>query len=190
LPLILRQGVARISSVYFIGIWVGIQIFAGLQALKAGGAQVAYWGHIGGFLGGAAWGLATRQWKLGEEEFRIKEADHLFYKQQWYRAMENYKEVVENHPHCTEAHLKLALCWECLGQVNRAETVLAEALALYLEKGWTEGAELIQDELRQIVLQSASKQEETQPPTLVENRSPPNSNLMFRREMKWKAKKT
>jgi membrane associated rhomboid family serine protease len=127
-PLIMRQGVERISSLFFIGVWIGLQLAYGFYALQAGGAQVAYWGHIGGFLLGFALALATRQWRHGGEEYLLKEADHQFYKQKWYPAMERYQQIAERYPRCVAAVMKWALCWECVGMTKRAENVLFDGL--------------------------------------------------------------
>lgn len=188
-PLIMRQGIARVSSIFFIGLWIGIQIILGVQALKAGGAQVAYWGHIGGFLLGLAVGLATRQWRHGQEEYLMKEADHLFYKQKWHSAMDHYRRVAEMNTRCAEAFIKWALCWECSGMLKRAEKVLYDALQFYRTQGWEAEAAAVNEELESMV---GKMQQPAPAPDLsaIEqtSESPAAPNLMFRKDIKWKGK--
>ncbi|MCG3148035.1 MAG: hypothetical protein PCFJNLEI_01477 [Verrucomicrobiae bacterium] len=182
-PLIMRQGITRISSLAFIGFWIGLQLVLGVQSLKAGGAQVAYWGHIGGFILGFVVALLTRQWRHGGEEFYLKEADYQFTKQNWYPAMEYYRRVAERYPRCVIAVTKWAVCWECLGLPKRAEKVLTDALQSYRERGWTTEAAAVESEI-----QSLSRQEPVESPAAPV--APAHPNLMFRKEFKWKEKKS
>ncbi len=182
-----RFGVERVSSLIFIGVFFLVDIVSGIATLRAGGGDnVARWGHIGGFLLGFIYGLATRQYKLGEEEYRLKEADHLFYKQKWYPAMEAYQKLLQKKPRCAEGHIKLALCWECSGAVNRAEKVLQEALEFYRQQGWTTEANMIDRELTSMRAGGGAAEQSTTP---TESRAPvPAPNLMFRRELPSKGK--
>jgi membrane associated rhomboid family serine protease len=179
-PLVIRQGVTRISSLVFIGFWIGLQLVYGTMALKAGGAQVAYWGHIGGFLLGLTIALATRQWRWGGQEYWLKEADYRFYKQRWYPAMETYQRVAKCNPRCVAAVTQWALCWECLGMPARAEKVLLEAATRYRELGWDTEAEALDAELLSMARKSAMPA--TAPVAT------PFPNLMFRKQFKWKGK--
>lgn len=190
-PFIMRQGISRISSLLFIGFWIGLQLVFGVMALKAGGAEVAYWGHIGGFLLGLVYGLTTAQWRHGQQEYLLKEAEHLFYKQKWYPAMELFQKIAERYPRCTEAHIKWALCWECTGGLGRAEKVLSDALRFYEEQGWREEAAVIQQELRQVIGEASAMAVARTAEKQAREQSPPAAqpNLMFRREFKWKGKK-
>jgi membrane associated rhomboid family serine protease len=189
IPLIMRQGITRISSLIFIGFWIGLQLVFGVQSLHAGGAEVAYWGHIGGFLLGFAMALATQQWREGGEEYLLKEADYKFYKQKWYPAMELYQRISERYPRCVEAITKWALCWECVGMPQRAEKVLDDALHAYRERGWEDQTVAVEEEIdartRRVkadaVLLTAQKH-------AAERAASPHPNLMFRREFKWKGK--
>jgi membrane associated rhomboid family serine protease len=186
-PFIMRQGITRISSIIFIGFWIALQLAFGMVALHAGGAPVAYWGHIGGFALGLGAALATREWRAGQEEYLMKEADHLFYRQKWYPAMEAYQRLAKHYPRCAQAHTKWALCWECTGMAKRAEDVLRNALIFYRDHGWTEQAEIIDEELHSITRKMT-------PPTpavsasVVPNAPARYPNLMFRKEFKWKGK--
>lgn len=182
IPIIFRHGVVRISSLAFIGFWIGIQLLLGFQALSSGGSQVAYWGHIGGFLLGASVALATRQWRHGGLEYLLGEADHKLYQQRWYPAMQAYQLVVSRYPRCAEAITKWALCWECNGMPARGVKVLQEALINYEEKGWETEAAVIREELaaHSSILPSVPITQPTQPAT--------HPNLMFRRDLKWKGK--
>ncbi len=182
IPLIMRQGIARISSWFFIGFWIGLQIFFGIQALGAGGAEVAYWGHIGGFLLGLAYGLSTHQWRDGQQEFLFKEAEHLFYKQKWYPAMEAYQVLAQRYPRFVDAYIKWALCWECTGNAKRAEKVLFDAVQACREQGWQDEADRLRTELEHLGAVAAPVKAEQTPPAAT-------PNLMFRREFKWKNKK-
>lgn len=188
-PFIMRQGISRISSLVFIGFWIGLQLVFGIQALRAGGAEVAYWGHIGGFLLGLAYGLATRQWRLGQQEYLFKEAEHQFYKQRWYPAMELFQKISERYPREPEARIKWALCWECTGNLKRAEQVLADALQFYQEQNWTAEAADIRQELDQISGQAAAAAAALAEQQAAHGPAPAPPNLMFRREFKWKGKK-
>ncbi len=182
LPLIMRQGIARLSSWFFIGFWIGLQLFFGVHALRTGGAEVAYWGHIGGFLLGLAYGGSTHQWRAGQQEYLFKEAEHLFYKQKWYPAMEAYQLLALRYPRFVEAYLKWALCWECAGNSKRAEKVLFEALHACRTHGWEAEADRLQTELQQL---GAIRRDAPTPAS-----APPAApNLMFRREFKWEEKK-
>jgi membrane associated rhomboid family serine protease len=44
----------RISAIWVLGIWFVIQVYSLLQAGGGGAVEVAWWAHIGGFLGGMA----------------------------------------------------------------------------------------------------------------------------------------
>lgn len=186
-PFIMRHGITRINSLFFIGFWIGLQLIFGFFSLRAGGAQVAYWGHIGGFALGLAMALATREWCQGEEEYLMKEADHLFYKQKWYPAMEMYQRLAQRYPHCAESRTKWALCWECAGMVKRAEDVLLGALTFYRQKNWPEQAAVIEQELRSMTRKMTAS--ETAPaPAQAGPAAPAYPNLMFRKEFKWKGR--
>ena len=187
LPFIMRQGITRINSLIFIGFWITLQIVFGVMALHAGGAQVAYWGHIGGFALGLVAALTTREWRHGEEEYLLKDADHLLYRQKWYPAMEAYQRLAQRYPRCAEAYTKWALCWECAGMVKRAQDVLAEALAFYREQGWPEQTSIIEQELRSL---ARPRSAEPKPATARPTRSGPTPypNLLFRKKFKWKGK--
>ena len=190
-PLIMRQGITRISSILFIGIWIGIQIVLGIQSLRAGGAQVAYWGHIGGFILGVAYGLITKQTQHGKQEYLMKEANHLFYKQKWHQAMEFYQKAAQHEARCAEAFIKWALCWECSGMVKRAERVLWDAFNYYKQQGWEEEAAAIHEELKGMVGEATepSKAAEPRPPAVAPESQPQAApNLLFRKEVKWKGK--
>ncbi|HTS18271.1 MAG TPA: rhomboid family intramembrane serine protease [Verrucomicrobiae bacterium] len=187
-PFIMRHGITRISSLFFIGFWIGLQLIFGVYALRAGGAQVAYWGHIGGFAFGLALALATREWRQGEEEYLMKEADHLFYKQKWYPAMEVYQRLAGRYPRCADARAKWALCWECTGMVKRAHDVLLDALAFYRERNWPEQASIIEQELCSMTRKAIVAQSAPATPAKAAVTSPVYPNLMFRKEFKWKGK--
>lgn len=189
-PLIMRQGITRISSLLFIGIWIGIQLILGIQSLRAGGAEVAYWGHIGGFMLGVAYGLATKQAQYGKLEFLMKEADYLFYKQKWHQAMEFYQKLARQDARCAEAFIKWALCWECSGMVKRAERVLWDALNLYKQQGWDEETAVIQEELNGMVGKAETAPASDTTPTAAMPTRPSQTapNLLFRKEVKWKGK--
>ncbi len=195
IPFILRQGIARISSVFFIGFWIGLQLVFGILALRAGGAEVAYWGHIGGFLLGLGYGLATRQWLHGQQEYLLKEADHLFYRQKWYPAMEAYQLFANRYPRCVRAFTQWALCWECVGNLKRAEKVLLDAEQLYQDRGWTAEEQTIKTELQTILgareTETIEKAREQRARELAAESSAGQAtpNLMFRRQFKWKGKK-
>ena len=117
----------------------------------------------------------------------MKEADHLFYKQKWYPAMEMYQHLAERYPRCAEAYTKWALCWECTGMVKRAEDVLRHALNFYLDRGWMEQSELIHEQLRSMTRNVTLKSSATSTPT-APGAGAPYPNLMFRGEFKWKGK--
>jgi membrane associated rhomboid family serine protease len=187
IPLIMRQGITRISSLVFIGFWIGLQLVFGVQSLRAGGAEIAYWGHIGGFLLGFAMAIATRQWREGGEEYLLKEADHQFYKQKWYPAMELYQRLAERYPRCVEAVTKWALCWECVGLPKRAEKVLYDALHAYQERGWEDQTIVIEQEITSMTVkaeaETAARATQKHP---ADQSASSHPNLMFRREFKWK----
>jgi len=189
IPFIMRQGIARISSLIFIGFWIGLQLLFGVQSLRAGGAEVAYWGHIGGFLLGFAMALTTRQWREGGEEYLLKEANHQFYKQKWYPAMELYQRVAESYPRCVEAVTKWALCWECVGMRNRAQKVLFEARHNYQERGWDDEAAVVEQEIASMtgkaLVETAKPAAQAE---VADAHAPVPPNLLFRREFKWKGK--
>jgi len=42
----------RISAIWVLGIWFGIQVYSLLQASGNGAVEVAWWAHIGGFVAG------------------------------------------------------------------------------------------------------------------------------------------
>lgn len=54
LPIIIIPLFFRISALWFVGVWFGIQVLQGTTALMAPGlgGGVAWWAHIGGFLAG------------------------------------------------------------------------------------------------------------------------------------------
>lgn len=55
--------VTRVAAVFFLGVWIVIQIFSGIADLGATTAQTggtAFWAHIGGFIFGVIVGLLLR----------------------------------------------------------------------------------------------------------------------------------
>ena len=190
-PFIMRHGITRISSIVFIGFWIGMQLVFGFYALKAGGAPVAYWGHIGGFLLGFVLALSTRQWRHGGEEYFLKEADHQFYKQKWYPAMERYQRIAERYPRCVEAVTKWALCWECVGMPKRAEKVLYDSLHAYRERGWEEQAAVVEQEIVAMIGKTeASVAAQAAQKRAAERAGATHPNLMFRKQFKWKGRQS
>jgi membrane associated rhomboid family serine protease len=184
----MRSGIARISSLVFIVAYLLMELTRGIVAVQSGGTHVAGWGGLGSFALGMILGLLTRQSRHGREEFLFKEADHLFFHQKWHAAMDYYRRVTERNQRATEAFVKWALCWECSGMYKRAERVLADALALYTERGWHDEAETIRRELEQM-------QGRGQPVPVTGAESNPRApaeaaapNLLFRKEIKWKGK--
>jgi hypothetical protein len=166
-----------------------MQLLFGVQSLRAGGAEVAYWGHIGGFLLGLALGLVTRQWREGGLEYLLKEADYQFYKQKWYPAMERYQRIAERYPRCVEAVTKWALCWECVGMPKRAEKVLYDSLHDYRDRGWTDEAASVEQEIASMIGKAeAETAARASQKRAAEQSAPAHPNVMFRREFKWKGK--
>ncbi len=53
IPLLIIYTITRIRAVYFLILWFALQLLNGVT-LMAAGTAVAWWAHIGGFLGGAA----------------------------------------------------------------------------------------------------------------------------------------
>jgi len=136
-------------------------------------------------------GLATRQARHGHREYYLKEADHLLYRRKWYHAMQYYQKLTEQDPRCAEAFVKWALCWECSGSPQRAETVLTDALANYEERKWDSEAEEIRSELEAQRHQKVS--ESTEVITVPMNSKSSNHwggtpNLLFRKQFKWEKK--
>lgn len=62
-------GTARIRAVWWLGLWIGFQVFAGAAAGASGGG-VAYAAHIGGFVVGA--GVAYLVYLLGWVEGEVE----------------------------------------------------------------------------------------------------------------------
>jgi len=50
--LVIIVRIVQIPAIWFILIWFGLQLVSGLSSQVEGVAQVAWWAHIGGFLGG------------------------------------------------------------------------------------------------------------------------------------------
>lgn len=44
----------RVPAVAMLGYWIAVQFFGGLSSLGRSGGGVAFWAHVGGFVGGAA----------------------------------------------------------------------------------------------------------------------------------------
>jgi hypothetical protein len=189
-PFIMRQGITRISSIFFIGAFMGIELFLGIQTLKAGGGSgVAHWAHIGGFLLGVLYGLMTKQFQFGQQEYLLKEADYLFYKQKWHSAMEYYQKAAQQFPRCVEAFSKWALCWECSGIPKRGERVLYDALHYYTQQGWEEEAAVIREELDGMTGKPQPAAPPEQAAAAAQPATPaPAPNLLFRKDVKWKGK--
>lgn len=55
----------KLPTYVIMGSWFILQLIMGLLSLTAGGAEIAFWAHIGGFLFGAMIGLIFNKWKWG-----------------------------------------------------------------------------------------------------------------------------
>jgi len=54
----------RITAIWFLGIWFGMQLLYGLASAGGAGGGIAWWAHIGGFLAGVGLLYIMRQKKV------------------------------------------------------------------------------------------------------------------------------
>jgi membrane associated rhomboid family serine protease len=60
----------RIPAILFLGLWIAIQVLSGVGSYGRGGAGVAWWAHVGGFVAGAA--LARSMWVRKPTRSRLR----------------------------------------------------------------------------------------------------------------------
>jgi membrane associated rhomboid family serine protease len=60
----------RVRAALFLGVWIAIQLLAGLDALDDPDRQVAWWAHVGGFAAGAV--LARPMWVRKPTRKRVR----------------------------------------------------------------------------------------------------------------------
>ncbi len=51
-PIFVFLSIFEIPAVIFLGLWFIFQLFSGTAALHSSGSNIAWWAHIGGFIGG------------------------------------------------------------------------------------------------------------------------------------------
>jgi hypothetical protein len=74
---------------------------------------------------------------------------------------------------------------------KRAEKVLYDALHAYRERGWDEQAVVVEDEINSMLGKAeAAVAAQAAQKRAAEATAPAHPNLMFRKEFKWKGKKS
>ena len=61
----------RIPAIAMLGYWIVLQFIGGLSSLGASGGGVAFWAHVGGFVGGA-----ILVWLFKDEELLLNHPYH------------------------------------------------------------------------------------------------------------------
>src|SRR5205807_5710589 len=69
----IRWGTFEAASLWAVGIWFGLELVSGFLSI-GGGAGVAHWAHIGGFLFGIIMGFALRSPQDAAQEYTLEEA--------------------------------------------------------------------------------------------------------------------
>jgi len=72
LPIIIVFTIVRIPAVIFLALWFVLQIFNGSLSLGGSADSVAWWAHVGGFIGGAVLIkiMAPKKRRVNEQYFR------------------------------------------------------------------------------------------------------------------------
>jgi membrane associated rhomboid family serine protease len=60
----------RVPAIFFLGVWIALQLASGLGARSDATAPVAWWAHLGGFAAGAA--LARAMWVKKPTRSRLR----------------------------------------------------------------------------------------------------------------------
>jgi rhomboid family protein len=61
----------RVPAIAMLGYWIVVQILGGLSSMSSSGGGVAFWAHVGGFIGGAA-----LVWVFKDEELLLNHPYH------------------------------------------------------------------------------------------------------------------
>jgi hypothetical protein len=94
---LIRWGTFEAPSLWAVGAWIGIELLSGFLTI-GGGAGVAHWAHIGGFLFGIAMGFALRSPQDAAQEYVVEDARQSLVSMAPHRALEQLLPIVRAHP--------------------------------------------------------------------------------------------
>jgi len=56
--------IIRVPAVAMLGYWIAVQVMGGISSMSSSGGGVAFWAHVGGFVGGAILALVFKDEEL------------------------------------------------------------------------------------------------------------------------------
>jgi membrane associated rhomboid family serine protease len=117
---LIRWGTFEAPSLWVVGLWFGWELLSGFLSL-GGGAGVAHWAHIGGFVFGVVMGFALRSPQDAAQEYTIEEARTQLAAMAPRAALEQLLPIVRAHPENEEARTQLARAYEGVGDETAAD---------------------------------------------------------------------
>jgi membrane associated rhomboid family serine protease len=130
---LIRWGTFEAPSLWAVGVWFGLELVSGFLTI-GGGADVAHWAHIGGFLFGIAMGFALRSPQDAAQEYVVEDARQSLASMAPHLALEQLLPIVRAHPENEEAREQLARAYDAVGNETAADDQWRHLLRLRLQR--------------------------------------------------------
>jgi membrane associated rhomboid family serine protease len=138
-----RAGRSYVPAVLAVIAWFALQGIQTVMQLGAGGLQVAYSVHVGGFLAGLLTALFFGGAEAARAEGHVVKAKRHVEKAEWFGAQAEYGEYLQIVPDDAEAHAAVARTHICSSEGGMARFHYIEAARLFMAGGQRDRAEEI-----------------------------------------------
>ena len=138
-----RAGRSYVPAIFAVFIWFVLQGIHMVMQLGAGGLQVAYSVHVGGFAAGLLTALFFGGAEAARAEGHVVKAKRHVEKAEWFGAQAEYGEYLQIVPGDAEAHAAIARTYICSSEIGVARYHYVEAIRLFMARGHRDRAEEI-----------------------------------------------
>jgi membrane associated rhomboid family serine protease len=138
-----RAGRSYVPALFAVIVWFALQGVQTVMQLGAGGIQVAYSVHVGGFAAGLLTALFFGAAEAARAEGHVVKAKRHVEKAEWLGAQAEYGEYLEIVPDDAEAHAAVARTHICSSETGMARYHYSEAVRLSMAVGQRGRAEEI-----------------------------------------------
>ena len=138
-----RAGRSYVPAILAVIVWFALQGIQTVMQLGAGGIQVAYSVHVGGFAAGLLTALFFGATEAARAEGHVVKAKRHIDKAEWFGAQVEYGEYLHIVPEDAEAHAAVARTHICSSDAGRARNHSIEAARFFLAGGERDRAEEI-----------------------------------------------
>lgn len=138
-----RAGRSYVPAILAVIVWFALQGVQTVMQLGAGGIQVAYSVHVGGFAAGLLTALFFGAAEAARAEGHVVKAKRHVAKAEWLGAQAEYGEYLQIVPDDAEAHAAVARTHICSSETGMARYHYSEAIRLSMTGGQRGRAEEI-----------------------------------------------